>query len=71
MSKVRLVVKAVVVEGRTHAEVAAQYGLSRSWVTRLVARYRLEGDTALEARSRRPRTSPTVIPDSPWVLRRL
>ena len=63
MSKVRLVVKAVVVEGRTHAEVAAQYGLSRSWVTRLVARYRLEGDTAFEAQSRRPRTSPTVIPD--------
>ena len=62
MSKVRLVVKAVVVEGRTHAEVAAQYGLSRSWVTRLVARYRLEGDTAFEAQSRRPRTSPTVIP---------
>ena len=62
MSKVRLVVNAVVVEGRTHAEVAAQYGLSRSWVTRLVARYRLEGDTAFEARSRRPRTSPTVIP---------
>ena len=49
MSKVRLVVNAVVVEGRTHAEVAAQYGLSRSWVTRLVARYRLEGDTAFEA----------------------
>ncbi len=62
MSKVRLVVKAVVVEGRTHAEVAAQYGLSRSWVTRLVARYRLEGDTAFESQSRRPRTSPTVIP---------
>ena len=62
MSKVRLVVKAVVVEGRTHAEVAAQYGLSRSWVTRLVARYRLEGDTAFEAQSRRPCTSPTVIP---------
>ena len=62
MSKVRLVVNAVVVEGRTHAEVAAQYGLSRSWVTRLVARYRLEGDTAFQPRSRRPRTSPTVIP---------
>ena len=33
-----------------------------AWVTRLVARYRLEGDAAFEARSRRPRTSPTVIP---------
>ena len=64
MSRVRLVVNAVVVEGRTHAEVAAQYGLSRSWVTRLVARYRLEGDTALEARSRRPRTFPTQVCDS-------
>ena len=41
MSRVRLVINAVVVVGRTHAEVAAQYGLSRSWVTRLVARYRL------------------------------
>ena len=63
MSRVRLVVNAVVVEGRTHAEVAAQYDLSRSWVTRLVARYRLEGDTAFEARSRRPRTSPTQVCD--------
>ena len=64
MSRVRLVVNAVVVEGRTHAEVAAQYGLSRSWVTRLVARYRLEGDSALEARSRRPRAFPTQVCDS-------
>ena len=64
MSRVRLVVNAVVVEGRTHAGVAAQYGLSRSWVTRLVARYRLEGDTAFEARSRRPRTFPTQVCDS-------
>ena len=63
MSKVRLVVNAVVVEGRTHAEVAAQYGLSRSWVTRLVARYRLEGDTAFEARSRRPGSSPSKVCD--------
>ena len=64
MSRVRLVINAVVVEGRTHAEVAAQYGLSRSWVTRLVARYRLEGDSAFEARSRRPRTFPTQVCDS-------
>ena len=48
MSKVRLVITAVVVEGRTHAEVAAQYGLSRSWVTKLVARYRVEGESAFE-----------------------
>ena len=62
MSKVRLVVTAVVVEGRTHAEVAAQYGLSRSWVTKLVARWRAEGESAFEPRSRRPRTSPGAVP---------
>ena len=59
MSKARLVVTAVVVEGRTHAEVAAGYGLSRSWVTR----YRAEGPAAFEPRSRRPRTSPAAASD--------
>lgn len=63
MSKTRLVITAVVVEGRTHADVAAQYGMSRSWVTRLVARYRAEGHTAYEPRSRRPHTSPTRVAD--------
>ncbi len=63
MSKVRLVVTAVVVEGRTHAEVAADYGLSRSWVTKLVARWRVEGEAAFEPRSRRPRRSPAAIGD--------
>ena len=64
MSRNRLVIAAVVVEGRTHADVAAQYGVSRSWVTRLVARWRAEGDAAFEPRSRRPRASPTRIPDA-------
>ncbi len=63
MSKRRLVILAVVVEGRTHADVAAQYGLSRSWVTRLVGRYRAEGDVAFEPRSRRPHSSPTKVAD--------
>lgn len=61
MSKRRLVITAVVVEGRTHAEVAADYGVSRSWVTRLVGRYRVEGDAAFEPRSRRPISSPTRL----------
>ena len=58
MSKARLVIMAVVVEGRTHADAAAAYGMSRSWVSRLVARWRVEGDAAFEPRSRRPHTSP-------------
>ena len=58
MTKARLVITAVVVEGRTHAQAAADYGVSRSWVTRLVSRWRVEGDAAFEPRSRRPNTSP-------------
>jgi transposase len=61
VSKARLVITAVVVEGRKPAEVAAAYGVARSWVYELVARYRSEGEAAFEPRSRRPRTSPTAI----------
>lgn len=62
MSKARLVITAVVVEKRPVREVAAAYGVSRSWIYELVARYRAEGDTAFEPRSRRPRTSPNITP---------
>lgn len=62
MSKARLVITAVVVEGRRPAEVARTYGVARSWVYELLARYRSEGDAAFEPRSRRPKTSPTAIP---------
>jgi transposase InsO family protein len=64
MSKARLVITAVVAEGRTQGEVARQYGVSQGWVSRLVARYRAEGEAAFEPRSRRPKTSPAAIPDS-------
>jgi transposase InsO family protein len=62
MSKARLVVTAVVVEGRTQGEVARAYGVSQGWISRLVARYRVEGEAAFWPRSRRPNRSPTVIP---------
>lgn len=60
MSKARLIITAVVLEGRAQAEVARAYGASKGWVSKLVARYRLEGEAAFEPRSRRPRTSPTA-----------
>jgi hypothetical protein len=56
VSKARLVITAVVVEGRSAGEVAKADGVSRSWVYELVARYRAEGDGAFEPRSRRPKT---------------
>src|SRR3954452_23044403 len=61
MPKARLVITAVVVEGRSQAEVARAYGVSKGWVSKLVARYRVEGDAAFEPRSRRPKTSPSAI----------
>ncbi|WP_241010756.1 helix-turn-helix domain-containing protein [Mycobacterium camsae] len=61
MSKARLVITAVVIEGRSQSEVARDYGVSQGWISKLVARYRLEGEAAFELRSRRPHTSPTPI----------
>ncbi len=58
MSKARLVITAVVVEKRSAAEVVAEYGVARSWLYELLARYRAEGEAAFEPRSRRPKTSP-------------
>jgi transposase InsO family protein len=59
-----LVITAVVVEGRTAAEVASAYRVSRSWVYELVGRWRAEGDAAFEPRSRRPKRSPTAIAET-------
>jgi transposase InsO family protein len=62
MSMARLVITAVVVEGRSRSGVARDYGVSRRWVQKLVARYAAEGETAFEPRSRRPRASPHRTP---------
>src|SRR5215217_4770739 len=62
MSKARLVITAIEVEGRSPAEVVAAYGVSRSWVYELLARYRAEGEAAFEPRSRRPHRSPRATP---------
>lgn len=43
MSLVRLVITAVVVEGRSQSAVARHYGLSRFWVHQLVLRSQREG----------------------------
>jgi transposase InsO family protein len=63
MSKARLVITAVTVEKRPVSEVAKSYGVARSWVYALLARYQAEGEAAFEPRSRRPKTSPTAISD--------
>jgi transposase len=62
VSKACLVITAVVVEGRSVDQVAASYGVARSWIYELLTRYRAEGDAAFEPRSRRPHSQPTAIP---------
>jgi transposase InsO family protein len=64
VSKARLVITAVVVEGRSQADVAREYRVSNGWVSKLLARYRAEGDAAFEPRSRRPHSSPNRTPDN-------
>jgi transposase InsO family protein len=61
MSKARLVVTAVIIEKRPVSEVARTYGVARSWVYVLLARYREQGEAAFEPQSRRPHTSPSAI----------
>jgi transposase InsO family protein len=62
MSMARLVIVAVVVEGRSKSEVAHDYGVSRRWVQTLVARYQAEGEAAFTPRSRRPHSCPSRTP---------
>jgi len=64
VSKAKLIITAVVVQGRSQAQVAAEFGVSKGWVSKLMARYRAEGDAAFTARSRRPHTSPGAIDDA-------
>lgn len=61
MSKNRIIVTSVVIEGRPQAAVARDYGVTYRWVHTLVTRYLAGGWEAIEPRSRRPRTSPTRI----------
>ncbi len=63
MSKARAIIVSVTVEGISQSEAAARFGVSRCWVSKLMARYRTEGDAAFEPRSRRPRRSPTRVSD--------
>jgi transposase len=57
MSKARLVITAVTIEKRPVGEVAKSYGVARSWIYTLLARYEAEGEAAFEPWSRRPKTS--------------
>jgi transposase len=58
-----MLITSVVVENRRVRDVAAQYGVSESWLFELLARYRAEGDAASEPRSRRPQLLRELVLD--------
>jgi transposase InsO family protein len=64
MSMARVVITAVVVEGRSRSAVARDYGVSRRWVQKLVARHAVEGEAAFEPHSRRPHSNPRRIAEA-------
>jgi transposase InsO family protein len=58
VDKARYLVEAHLVEGRSVSELAGAHGVHRSWIYKLLARYRAGGYGALERRSRAPHGSP-------------
>lgn len=58
----RYLVEAHLHEGRPIAQLARDHGVHRSWLYKLLARYRREGAAGLVARSRRPHRSPAAMP---------
>jgi transposase InsO family protein len=64
MDLARYVVDAVVLEGRTYREVAGAHGVSKSYVGKLVGRFRDGGYRAIEPRSRAAKRIPHRTPDA-------
>ena len=64
MDLARYMVDAVVVEGRSVRALARAHGVSKSWVSVLVSRYRQGGYEALVPRSKRAHRSPQRISDA-------
>jgi transposase InsO family protein len=58
LDKARYLVESHLEEGRSVSELAAAHGVHRSWIYKLLARYKEGGEEALAPRSRRPRSCP-------------
>src|SRR5712691_7244404 len=57
----RYLVEAHLREGRSVAELARVHGVHRSWLYKLLGRYRAQGEAGLATHSRRPHRSPTAL----------
>ena len=59
----KFLIEAHVRARRPIGELAKAYGVNRSWLYKLLARYRREGSAGLESRSRRPKRCPIRVAD--------
>ena len=70
----RYIVDAIVLEGRSYGEVARSHGVSKSWVAKLVWRFRAGGYEAIAPRSRAakriPNRTPAEVEDQIVALRK-
>ena len=57
----RFLVEAHLRDGRSVGELARSHGVHRSWLYKLLSRYRAGGEAALVPRSRRPHRSPSEM----------
>jgi transposase InsO family protein len=64
MSRARVAVLQIVSNRLSVTAAAAEYGISRRHLHRLLVRYREGGLDALEPRSRRPKTTPIATPET-------
>lgn len=62
MSARRQIIQAVTSGTMTQAQAAKAYGVSRSWVSKLLRQWAREGDDAFYPGSRRPRSHPAQTP---------
>ena len=63
MSRARVAVLQIVSQQLTVTAAAAEYGISRRHLHRLLVRYQEGGLEALEPRSRRPKRTPIATPE--------
>ena len=74
MVKNQIIVESVVSQGLGVRATAMKYGVSTAWVSTLVSRFRAEGPSALEPRSKRPhgnkKATPPAIEDRIIELRK-
>ncbi|WP_281640512.1 leucine zipper domain-containing protein [Aurantimicrobium minutum] len=64
MNKARLIITAINFEKITQVEAVRRYGVSQSWVSKLLHRHRSEGEAAFTPKSKRPHNTPTATPQS-------